>query len=365
MSVEELVTGDLLVGAVGRESFQDFLDWDSFHLLKISPTFELECLEIPELHTMNNTLITTGQIFWTQEITSTPFPLIDISEGGGFYFIEHNDPSANETNETVQMIKYSFDGTLAWTLDLPTISRTHPYSGIIKSLDDHVIFMGRDREGATPPNRLLKITETGELVNDALIDNLLVENDTTTAYNDKYISIHPVVEGYIIIGYRDDSFSSEQGIIKKVALNYTTEWETLGEAGDMMRFFDIIETNDNSFATIGVDYGSDSFAPILTSLTIFNQEGDLIMNQTYDVTDSTNPKTLLQTGDGDFVLNDLHLIRVSENGQLEWDKLLSQSANMLKVIEMANGDLTGVGLRNTPIGIDMYIARVDPNGNFA
>jgi len=139
----------------------------------------------------------------------------------------------------------------------------------------------------------------------------------------------------------------------------------------------IIQTEDRGYAISGYTRSKGKGKADAWVIKL-NNKGDMVWNKTFGGYDNDIARSIIQTEDGDYVIVgetqskgagewDAWIIKIDEQGNIEWDKIIGGSSwdSILSIIQTEDGDYVVAGwtMSKGAGEADVWIMKLDEKGN--
>ena len=224
-----------------------------------------------------------------------------------------------------------------------------------------------------------KTSAEGEIPesNFGLADYTVGFNQTYGGYNSEvgYAMVQTSDGGYAITGYTSSfgSGSSDVWLVKTDA-NGAEEWnQTYGEI-EMEIGYSIVETNDSGYAIAGIKWTPNMFDVWLIKT---DSAGTMQWNQTYGGTKDDYGRSVVQTSDGGYAIagdtessgagrSDVWLIKTDSGGAMQWNQIYGGRDYDLgySLVQTGDGDyvIAGKTWSFGSGGPDAWVIKTDSGG---
>jgi len=197
--------------------------------------------------------------------------------------------------------------------------------------------------------------------------------------NDEAHSIIQTKDGYyIIVGATQSKGAGEWDTwIIKLDEQGNMEWDKTFGGSDDDCAYSIIQTKDEGYAISG--YTRSKGAGKADAWVIkLNNKGNMVWNKTFGGYDNDIARSIIQTEDGDYVIVgetqskgagewDAWIIKLDEQGNIEWDKTIGGSSwdSILSIIQTEDGDYVVAGwtMSKGAGEADAWVIKLDEKGN--
>ncbi len=298
-------------------------------------------------------------------LTDRGYSIIQTTDGG--YAI-----AGNYSPGGVYVIKLSANGNMEWTKTIGGSNLDEGYS-IIQTTDGGYAIVGETYSfGAGSYDvYVIKLNANGD------IEWTKTIGGDSTDYG--YSIIQTTDGGYAIAGETKSFGAGYNDIyVIKLSANGNIEWtKTIGGSSDDDYGYSIIQTTDGGYAVAGrtLSFGAGGYDVYVIKLSA---NGNVEWNKTIGGSDWDEGRSIIQTTDGGYAItgytesfvagySDVYVIKLSANGNIEWTKTIGGSSwdYGRSIIQTTDGGYAiagwtqsfGAGLK------DVYVIELSANGN--
>ena len=293
---------------------------------------------------------------------------------GGYIITGSTKSLSGNTNLDVYLVKTDNLGNIQWEKTLGTINDDEGYSGK-QTIDGGYIVFGYSKTHGGDI-LLIKTDENGDLV--------WIEEFGGPGFDYGYSGQQTQDGGYILTGYTNSNEENDTNVILiKTDDEGNLEWEKQFSNNKVDMGLSVIQTSDGGYTITGkTNQGNTNFDDLYIIRTDSN--GTKIWEKTHGGDYNEVGYSIEQTIDGGYIITgstssfgdniennnqDVYLIKVSEDGSLEWSKYFGGRGNDIgnNVIQTIDSGYIIVG--STDKGDDnpdsrvVYLIKTDENGS--
>ncbi len=197
--------------------------------------------------------------------------------------------------------------------------------------------------------------------------------------NDEAHSIIQTKDGdYVIVGATQSKGAGEWDTwVIKLDEQGNMEWDKTFGGSDDDCAYSIIQTEDESYVISGYTW-SKGVGKADAWVIKLNNKGNMVWNKTFGGYDDDIARSIIQTEDGDYVIVgetqskgagewDAWIIKIDEQGNMEWDKTIGGSSwdSILSIIQTEDGDYVVAGwtMSKGAGEADAWVIKFDEKGN--
>jgi len=277
-----------------------------------------------EVYTFAKIFGNSSSEYYTREV---PIDLIKTSDGG-YLIVGVINPS--EYNEDIWLLKMNPDGTLDWNTSFGGGDNDYSVSLIETSDNKYLILGNTGSYGAGYQDIwLLKINQDGTL------DWNISFGGGNNDYSRSLIETND--NKYLVLGLTYSYGAGNQDVwLLKINEDGTLDWnKTFGGSHYDASFGSVIETDDNKYLVLGHTYSYGSGNSDIWLLKV-NEDGALDWNKTFGGTSDEFSTTVIETSDHEYLIlgttesydaggGDIWVLKVNEDGTLDWNKTFGGS----------------------------------------
>ena len=209
--------------------------------------------------------------------------------------------------------------------------------------------------------------------------NMVWDKTSGLSDNDVAFSIIQTEDGgYAISGYTIlKNIGEADFYIMKLDEKGNTLWNKIFFESNWDCAYSIIQTKDEGYIISGYTW-SKGVGKADAWVIKLNNKGDMVWNKTFGGYDNDIARSIIQTEDGDYVIVgetqskgagewDAWIIKIDEQGNIEWDKTIGGSSwdSILSIIQTEDGDYVVAGwtMSKGAGEADVWIMKLDEKGN--
>jgi len=261
----------------------------------------------------------SGEIEWSKTIGSnlTELGRTIVKARNNGYLIGAVRRNKNNKEFDIWLLRIDEDGNVLWNKTYGNDKYDDVYA-IIKAIDGGYIILGVTIFYGPISTWILKINETGE-----------VEWNKTYSYGIAK-SIIPSHDGYIIVGWTEEAETEKTKLwLVKINESGSVEWN---KTYDYLGCHAITQSSDGGYMLLGGTRSNETGIDIL--LIKIDEEGNIIWNKTYGEKGDDFGFSIIHASNNGYVIVgrttsfgadgvDILLMKVSEDGELEWVRIYS------------------------------------------